>query len=102
MNPYQSPLASTQPDSISHSRNPAKPLLVVIGVIFAGSAPLAFLTGLQAGLHFMIASALMIVFGSGTIWLAFEKFTMPFKVATIIWGFVLSRSSRSAYGQHLI
>lgn len=90
MNPYQSPIAPTSIASSSDPRNPAKTQLLLIGGLYAGFSPLAFLSGLQAGLHLMAAAALMFVLGGGTIWLALRKFTASFRIVTIVWGFCLT------------
>lgn len=63
---------------------------MLVGGLYAGFSPMAFLSGLQAGLHIMVASVLMLIFGSGTMWLAFRNFTPVYRIATIFWGTSLS------------
>ncbi len=63
---------------------------MLVGGLYAGVSPMAFLSGLQAGLHIMVASVLMLIFGSGTIWLALRDFTPVYRIATILWGTSLS------------
>jgi hypothetical protein len=90
VNPYQSTIAPSSIATTKDARNPAKTLLILIGALYAGFAPLAFLTGLQAGLHLMAAAAVMFVLGGGTIWLALREFTTSFRIVTIIWGICLT------------
>ncbi len=63
--------------------------MLLIGGMHAVFAPLAFLTGLQAGLHLMVGAVLMLILGSGTIWLAFRIFTPVSRALTIVWGVCL-------------
>ena len=90
MNPYTPSSPTSAGTGALDLRNPAKPLLVLVGGLYAGLSPMAFLSGLQAGLHIMIASVLMLILGSGTIWLAFRDFTPVCRIATILWGASLS------------
>ena len=50
---------------------------------------MAFLTGLQAGVHLMAASVATLALGCGTIWLANSDFTPGIRLATIMWGICL-------------
>jgi hypothetical protein len=89
VNPYDSSILSPSSSLQSDQKNPAKPLMLLIGGMHAVFAPLAFLTGLQAGLHLMVGAVLMLILGSGTIWLAFRIFTPVSRALTIVWGVCL-------------
>lgn len=62
---------------------------MLIGGVYAAFAPLAFLSGLQAGLHVMGGAILMGVLGSATVLLAFARFTRLMKCVTFFWGATL-------------
>ncbi|TWT67322.1 hypothetical protein [Allorhodopirellula solitaria] len=89
VNPYTEPVSAQDEPSPSSLVNPAKPLLLLIGGVYVAFAPLAFLSGLQAGLHVMAGAVCMLTLGAATIWLACVDFTRFAKWATIIWGSIL-------------
>jgi hypothetical protein len=89
VNPYRAPLASTRQASPSEPTNPAKPLMLLIGGLYAVVSPMAFLVGFQTGLRELAGSALIFILACGTIFLALQKFTPSCRTATIVWGFCL-------------
>ena len=89
VNPYNTPPTSTPDQSRGDHTNPVKPLLLLVGGLYALFSPMAFLSGLQAGLHVVAGSVLMLVLGCGTMWLALRPYTPAFRSATIVWGFLL-------------
>ena len=89
VNPYRAPRQFTHLTSPSKPENPAKPLMLLIGCLYGGVAPTAFLYGLQAGLHPIVGSALILILACGTIFLALQEFTPLCRAATIVWGLFL-------------
>jgi len=89
MNPYTEPMSTDDEPSPERLLNPSKPLLLLIGGIYTAFAPLAFLSGLQAGVHVMVGAVCMLTLGSATIWLACLDFDRLVKWVTILWGSIL-------------
>lgn len=69
-----------------HSKNPAKPILLLVGGLYVLTSPMAMLTGLQAGLHLVGAGFAMLFLGSSTIRLGLSQFTPFVRNLTIGWG----------------
>ncbi len=86
MNPYDAPSSFSHPVSDGEPKNPAKPLLILVGGLYAATSPMTLVSGLQAGLHLIAAGTAMLVLGCTTIWLALREFKPIFRTATIAWG----------------
>ncbi|KAA5538629.1 hypothetical protein FYK55_26825 [Roseiconus nitratireducens] len=86
MNPYNAPTPRASNVRIDEPKNPAKPLLILVGGLYAATSPVAILSGLQAGLHLVAAGIAMLVLGGATILLALRNFNALFRNATIVWG----------------
>jgi hypothetical protein len=89
VNPYNAPSTTLHPLTQSDPKNPAKPLLILVGALFGVTAPMTIVSGLQAGLHLIAAGAVMLALSCGTIWLALREFKPVIRIATLIWGLCL-------------
>ncbi|MCC9602306.1 hypothetical protein LOC67_17260 [Stieleria sp. JC731] len=87
-NPYQSPKLDRDEQATSSS-NPAMPLLCLVGGYHVVTGMLAFLSGLQAGLHIIGIGIAMVLLGSATVWIALRRYSQPLRIATIVWGTIL-------------
>jgi hypothetical protein len=86
VNPYDAPASNANNVRVDEPKNPAKPLLIFVGGLYAAISPFAILSGLQAGLHLVVAGIAMLVLGFATIWLALRDFNALFRNVTIVWG----------------
>lgn len=89
VNPYDSFFPTPSSSRPSDPKNPAKPLMLVMGGMHAVFAPLVFLAGFQAGLHLVVGAILMLILASATIWLALRIFTPVSRVLTMVWSVCL-------------
>ncbi|WP_182867940.1 hypothetical protein [Stieleria mannarensis] len=101
VNPYAASTSYANDTPVVDPKNPAKPLLILVGTLYAATGPLTILSGLQAGLHLIAAGFAMLILGCATIWLGMRDFTPAFRNLTIGWGCCLAAffawASFSAY-----
>ncbi|WP_413432614.1 hypothetical protein [Crateriforma spongiae] len=85
LNPYEP--TSTDRDPVStHGKNPARPLLFMIGALCTLQGMFALPTGLFVGPHILGAAIAMLLFGATAIWLGIRQFDANGRIATITWG----------------